>query len=353
MKERIKWIDALKFFAIYLVLWGHNIQYFHWTQAYYDEPIYRIIYSFHMPLFMALSGFFATSLSNKSFITVLRDKFIRLILPIITMACIFILLRIICSQLEILQNKSFINTRPEDGFWFLKSAFICNITFYLVNKSKKYYLFLLVSTLLLSQLFCGYKFYKIDIMYPCFILGAYIKLYLKNIIRYSKSISIITGFVFIILLLFWDASFWSTINIYKEDNNILIVTELFKLIYIKSYTILIGIIGTLFFITLFEYLSHIIPKTIFGEICIKSGSHTLGIYIFQSLIIERLLSGYINLDTMDFFLFNFIITPFLSIVILFVCIGIILLIKKLPLLDFLILGSLKSKKIKSLQIFNY
>lgn len=56
--DRVLYLDLLKCFAIFLVIWGHSIQYFKST-AYFDEPIYRIIYSFHMPLFMALSGYFS------------------------------------------------------------------------------------------------------------------------------------------------------------------------------------------------------------------------------------------------------------------------------------------------------
>lgn len=47
--NRITYIDLIKGFAIFLVVWGHidTIQ-----------PIKSVIYSFHMPLFFILSGFF-------------------------------------------------------------------------------------------------------------------------------------------------------------------------------------------------------------------------------------------------------------------------------------------------------
>lgn len=59
MGNRILSLDLLKAFAIYLVIWGHAIMHF---QPHYEESIcFLIIYSFHMPLFMMLSGYFATS----------------------------------------------------------------------------------------------------------------------------------------------------------------------------------------------------------------------------------------------------------------------------------------------------
>lgn len=76
--------DALKFFAIFLVLWGHAIQHLVSTE-YYDEPIYRIIYSFHMPLFMTIVGYFSTNSNGNSIRSTLMKKFRQLLLP----ACIF------------------------------------------------------------------------------------------------------------------------------------------------------------------------------------------------------------------------------------------------------------------------
>lgn len=39
---------------------GHSIQYLI-TDEYYLQPVYRFIYAFHMPLFMALSGYFVSN----------------------------------------------------------------------------------------------------------------------------------------------------------------------------------------------------------------------------------------------------------------------------------------------------
>ena len=71
LKTRIKAFDFLKFFAIFLVIWGHVIQYF-LSSDYSDELVYRIIYSFHMPLFMMVSGYFSVSSMSLSIGTFLR-----------------------------------------------------------------------------------------------------------------------------------------------------------------------------------------------------------------------------------------------------------------------------------------
>jgi len=63
--NRILWLDALKCFAMFLVIWGHVIQY--GVTDYLENDIHIGIYSFHMPLFMMISGFFAGNIAKYSF----------------------------------------------------------------------------------------------------------------------------------------------------------------------------------------------------------------------------------------------------------------------------------------------
>lgn len=55
---RLIYFDLLKLFAIFLVIEGHCVQHLLDTNE-YDEPLYSFIYSFHMPLFMTIAGFFS------------------------------------------------------------------------------------------------------------------------------------------------------------------------------------------------------------------------------------------------------------------------------------------------------
>lgn len=61
--KRMPQFDVLKLFAIYLVIWGHCIQYLI-SRYPPEEPMWYFIYSFHMPLFMIVSGFFLFHLIN-------------------------------------------------------------------------------------------------------------------------------------------------------------------------------------------------------------------------------------------------------------------------------------------------
>lgn len=83
-KVRILYIDILKLFTIYLVLWGHSIQHF---QPYCEKSyIFQTIYAFHMPLFMMLSGYFASSSMRLGFRDFFTKKFRQLLLPCLSWA---------------------------------------------------------------------------------------------------------------------------------------------------------------------------------------------------------------------------------------------------------------------------
>lgn len=59
MKERIQYIDAMRGFAILLVVIAHLVQY-NFEDAFHND-IFNTIYSFHMPLFFFISGCVSTT----------------------------------------------------------------------------------------------------------------------------------------------------------------------------------------------------------------------------------------------------------------------------------------------------
>lgn len=66
VKKRIVFLDVLKAIAIFLVVWGHSMQNFTTDKLYWEyDACIQVIYSFHMPLFMMISGFFSASLLKR------------------------------------------------------------------------------------------------------------------------------------------------------------------------------------------------------------------------------------------------------------------------------------------------
>lgn len=78
MKERLIWLDSIKGWLILIVILGHAIQYC-LLESHATNYWWNLIYSFHMPAFMAVSGFVnyratimggGSALSTKEFSTI-------------------------------------------------------------------------------------------------------------------------------------------------------------------------------------------------------------------------------------------------------------------------------------------
>ncbi len=133
-KERDLSIDVIKAFATILVIAGHVIQY---TNVDFDHSIFfKIIYSFHMPLFMFISGYLMPETINNSF---LRIKFKQLVIPFTLWSALLIAL----NNPELIKNadsyqfldrlyKLFL--QPDDGgLWFLWVLFLNFLVFTLLR----------------------------------------------------------------------------------------------------------------------------------------------------------------------------------------------------------------------------
>lgn len=80
-RSRILSPDILKAFVVFLVILGHISSTY--DSRGYSSPVALWIYSFHMPLFMMLSGIFFQYSLKKDFKTLLIDKSRHLLLPLL------------------------------------------------------------------------------------------------------------------------------------------------------------------------------------------------------------------------------------------------------------------------------
>jgi fucose 4-O-acetylase-like acetyltransferase len=347
-------MDALKLFAIYLVLWGHIIQ-FLLSSKFTDEPMYRIIYSFHMPLFMMISGFFSENSMKREFKDLIISKFYHLILPIISWAVLPWILKWIVFKLTdngtMADFFSHVILYCLYSLWFLKSLFVCYILAYLCWKCGRYkiqaFLFMglvtIISQFLPEYSMCpvlteSFRMLGLDIMFPAFSIGLSLNLYMPLLMKNAKYIFVITGCTFIGMLLFWNADYFCSIpkikTMFISDD----FTELSIYIYRRVYRIIIGIFGSITFITLSWTAFH---KRHFGKvvntIC-DWGKYTLAVYILQSFILERYMAQYLNFDNISFELFNFVVSPTISLAVLLVCVLIAKLLMANRTLAFVLFG---------------
>jgi fucose 4-O-acetylase-like acetyltransferase len=131
---RNKVLDFAKGCLILLVLLGHTIQYYlyHGSYDFYYDYIFKIIYIFHMPLFMAISGYIAAyKLEQKPLSHIAREKFYQFVLPILVWCALWSLYSVIMIDPEALSlwaiAKLYVRTIIS-SYWFLWALTFSYIT---------------------------------------------------------------------------------------------------------------------------------------------------------------------------------------------------------------------------------
>lgn len=128
IRSRNAVVDACKGFAILLVVLGHVLQ-SHLSQP-DDNWLYRIIYSFHMPLFFLLSGWVAKPESKGR----IKKTFLRLIPPTFSWYAIqYVAEQRYKNEGFLLYLVKFLQ-RPDNGLWFLWVLAFCILALVLCRR---------------------------------------------------------------------------------------------------------------------------------------------------------------------------------------------------------------------------
>jgi fucose 4-O-acetylase-like acetyltransferase len=88
---RNDFLDLVKGWLIFLVVCGHSIQFlgfrsvaFDSSAEYYFDPLYKLIYSFHMALFIGISGYFAWgAIQKRSFTGFTKVRAVQILVPLV------------------------------------------------------------------------------------------------------------------------------------------------------------------------------------------------------------------------------------------------------------------------------
>jgi len=142
-REKINWLSILQGWAMLWVVIGHaplgNIG----EGPAYESLLYRIAYSFHMPLFMMVSGwlFYLTRLKSQelngggkwSYSQIIKDKALRLLLPGFVFSFVAYLFKIVFPSAvnrtvsfnieEILRTLLYPVENPFQEIWFIITLF--------------------------------------------------------------------------------------------------------------------------------------------------------------------------------------------------------------------------------------
>ncbi len=299
---RNTYLDIIKGVLIISVVVGHCVQYgsgkaFLGSNLFFDNWLFKFIYSFHMPLFMLVCGyFFANSIERRSWKETLSKRLKSLLVPIIIWSVIPISLfisRVIKHGIP--EEITFIDTVQKviniitNNLWFLWAVLYNSLIVLFVHKALKDNLWA-YAVIFILLFFAPDAMHLHCFMYPYFVLG-----YLYNK-RFGQSKTIknpqqkgggwlplaITGAIFFVMLLFFERKHY----IYISHYNILNGNTIHQL-GINIYRFTIGLVGSLFILLGTKELHKLIGDR--RGVLAYLGRNTIGIYIISSYLNTLLL----------------------------------------------------------------
>lgn len=261
-------MDVVKFVAIFLVCAGHV------TKT--GTPLDFWIYSFHMPLFMLLCGFFSTSSYKLPFRVFLKKKAKSLLLPAIS----FSILDIIITRL--LYGGNFLDiflSKMIGGMWFLKTVFFCYCIVYFIKKTGfSDWLSCIISCMLMIVVPKG-NFLQTNFLLLFFWAGYFLKVYEQYYYKHCRTVTLLAGGGYV---LFHHSAYPELINIFTIISSPLPNLSLLCSQYFTALSMAIFIIGVVY---LFSKLKNI---RVIMKWPAHVGKYTLGIYGMQTILLERL-----------------------------------------------------------------
>ena len=313
--KRIAWLDFAKLMAIYLVLYGHTLQYLKTDIDPHYNYMWLFIYSFHMPLFMLISGYFSYGILHDKFSTLIKKKTLQLIVPCLIWGGFWYFLKFVLvyndvadAIINVLQDLNWITM---DVLWFLKSLFLCMLLCY-IFKSNIWFILL---SILLSQIMP----FKLPLMYPCFLFGVFCRE--KHVFdKINVKWSVVLVLLFVVMYSFFKPQHMLT-NLRATAIGALSGDYLPFLIECKNrfFCLLIGIIGSLALISVCKSLNRLLEKSYYGDKLSKFGSQTQAVYILHGPIMVYGLAALINLNSMNVDFFNIVVCSAITLALLALC----------------------------------
>lgn len=201
--EREAYFDNAKLILIFFVVFGHMLQPFT-NDSVAINTLYTWIYTFHMPAFIFIAGFFAKGSGNMTYITKLMK---RLLIPYVVFQIIYTAYYFFIGKSNWLTDSIFY---PHWSLWFLFSLFCWHILLIVYKKIRPKYgiaiaLFIGVVIGYFDQVGHMFSLSRTFVFFPYFLIGYWAtRLHIRQLQRpfvRGAAVIIMTLSAFVIYLL--------------------------------------------------------------------------------------------------------------------------------------------------------
>ena len=309
MGNRSIYLDVIKGLAIVLVVFAHCIQFgsgeqFYASQRCFSDSAFSFIYGFHMPLFMAVSGYlFRKSVNRHSVGQVVVSRVKSLLIPIIAWQTLYLLFLMLTDQISFSWSLVY---SYRGALWFLWSVLICSMIV-LVGRVcfKDSILFCLLVCVLLLFVPDQYLSSLHVFMFPYFVAGYYWNRYgMRN--RYN-SLSheakwMLCGGSFVGFLLFYFLYDAPERSIYLNGTCLLGRASVGAQLLIDMARYCYGLLGVSMVMILIDQLLPYLKESVIGKSLVELGKISLGIYVINHYTYDLMLllpisSNYVDMLT--------------------------------------------------------
>ena len=266
---------------------------------FYSDFIFKIIYSFHMPLFMMISGYlFSYTAEKYSPGAFLRNRFERLLIPIAAWGTLMFIVTALIQQktLRLHLILSWIRYCIENN-WFLWAIIVCSLIVYFIAhfcKDSVWVYLLIYVVMFITPDAYNFRLYKF--VFPFFLLAYLFHRTGREINQlFRRSIwNITVTIAYLVLLWFYNKDCY----IYTTGFTLLNTGDPLRQFGIDLYRLAIGLAGILVLLLLLKNVQLKKDSLIVRLLC-RLGRHSLGIYLISGIIAEQLLVRITNMDHLN------------------------------------------------------
>ena len=324
-KESFYW-DLVKGAAIFLMLWGHCIQYCSLdTVDFFEDIAFKTIYSFHMRVFMLVSGYlFFYSFQKRNLTELLEHRTRGMLHPIIMGTVLNNVLMLVpiyflSNHVNFLFGTLFHGIK--DDLWFLWAVLYCSLLVGLCCKlTEKPYLQVFLTVLGAFVILLFPQWNETLFMYPYFAAGFFCGMYRKQAKKLYQFVRYGVLVIFPVLVTFYETKHYIYITpMFSEELGLAASLE------IAGFRWLIGFVGSLWMLFIMELLLRLGARVPAVQSCLQAifrlGRNSLQIYCLSA----SLLSGYLphlyrkfvelaggNLFAQNLIVYDFCFTPVLA-----------------------------------------
>lgn len=300
MQERISYYDNLKFILIVLVVIGHFL--LNTLNYQLSQTLTLLIYSFHMPLFIFMTGFLSKKLTDKN-----GNFRIQRVLSFLTIYLIFKMGVYLLLKIGFHQDIPFTIISEKDTPWYLLATAIWLMLTYLLRQVKPKILFF---SSIVFALIAGYDasineilcFSRVVVFYPFFLAGYYLtkekfEQFESKLQTPKIRMLLFSLFCMIAIICYYYSSELMVLKPIFTGQNSYYYTDFFLSIPFSD------IIGRIFFYLLAILMSCIVlafiprKRTIFT----KYGSRTLQVYVLHYFVYLIVMNTSLNAMVISYF----------------------------------------------------